>query len=218
MLDFIYGTMGAGKTQDLIEMYENNLEEINGETNIKVMRFRLSDNDDNFIKSRNGKKIFCELFNHTYDFEEAMYREKWLNKYDWLMIDEIQFCTSEQIKQLQRISTYIDVLCYGLLLDNSGSLFTASEELIKSGAYLREIIGTCCFCSRPSVVSLRYQKERDKWVKDTFSYRRTPIPLNKMIRYLPVCKHCADSAKYKILSTEEMKKYLKRTKNDKSAN
>ena len=189
MITFTYGTMGAGKTKQLIWFYKQHAKDFNGLSNIKVMRFKLSPKDTNTIESRDGSKIFCELFDNKYDFEKHYFYEQWTQNFDYILIDEVQFCTREQIEQLHRIGMYMSIYCYGLLLDNCGLLFNASKTLIEYGAILEKIPSRCRICGCKATISAMYLRPTKRpWLRIDGETPSKPYPPSKDTQYIPMCK------------------------------
>lgn len=73
-----------------------------------------------------------------------------------VLIDEAQFLTPEQVRQITDIADLlrIPVLCYGLRTDFQGSLFPGSAELLALADDLIEL-KTICHCGRKATMNLR---------------------------------------------------------------
>lgn len=73
-----------------------------------------------------------------------------------VLLDEAQFLTRDQVRQLARVcdDLEIPVLCYGLRTDFKGELFEGSGELLALADDIREV-RTLCHCGRKATMSLR---------------------------------------------------------------
>lgn len=81
------------------------------------------------------------------------------------MVDEVQFMTKEQIKELWLIAKLKDipVICYGLKTNFKGELFEGSKALIEVADELEELI-TICRCGKRAKFNARLLN--GKYVKD----------------------------------------------------
>lgn len=79
---------------------------------------------------------------------------------DCFLIDEIQFLTIEQAKQITDIADYLDipVMCFGLRNDFQSNPFPASAYLQANAEELKETKGMC-FCKRKATHVLRVDDE-----------------------------------------------------------
>ncbi len=77
-----------------------------------------------------------------------------------IFIDEAQFLTQMQVRQLARVADElaIPVLCYGLRTDFQGELFEGSSALLAIADDLREV-RTICHCGRKATMTLRKDDE-----------------------------------------------------------
>lgn len=73
-----------------------------------------------------------------------------------VLVDEAQFLTPEQVRQITDIADTlrIPVLCYGLRTDFQGKLFPGSAELLALADNLIEL-KTICHCGRKATMNLR---------------------------------------------------------------
>ena len=75
--------------------------------------------------------------------------------YDIIIVDEAQFCTTEQVNQLKQLTQNVPVLCYGLMVDFRCQLFEGSKRLVELADSLQEI-KSVCRCGRKSTVNARF--------------------------------------------------------------
>ena len=144
-LYFKTGTMGGGKSLDLIRTAYNYKER---GMNVLVFKPIVDTRDgieDCIISSRTGVSCNAEwIYEDTeIDFKVAMYLEHM--EIDAIIVDEVQFLTNEQIMQLSDIVTRfnIPVLAYGLKNNFKGELFEPIKTLLAYCDEVRSVIGLC---------------------------------------------------------------------------
>ena len=144
-LYFKTGTMGGGKSLDLIRTAYNYKER---GMNVLVFKPIVDTRDgieDCVISSRTGASCNAEwIYEDTeIDFKVAMYLEHM--EIDAIIVDEVQFLTNEQIMQLSDIVTRfnIPVLAYGLKNNFKGELFEPIKTLLAYCDEVRSVIGLC---------------------------------------------------------------------------
>lgn len=155
---FRYGAMGSSKTANAL-MVAFNYEE----RGLKplVLKPKLENRDgERIIKSRIGISRECG-FVEDYIFPDSSV--KWataLKDYDCVIIDEVQFCSVEQIDVLRQIvdEIGIPVLCYGLKDDFLLNPFPASERLLALADRLEEI-KTVCWCGQGATCNARINEK-----------------------------------------------------------
>ena len=152
-LYFYYGAMGSSKTANAL-MTEYNYSErgqkaLLGKTNIDTR------NGIYKIKSRIGLEKDCVLLSDIC----AMGDDE-LKSYDAIIVDEIQFATSEQIDFLARIVDQLSlpVLCYGLRTDFQTRLFEGSRRLLELADEIKEV-KTVCWCGKKATCNARYNEQ-----------------------------------------------------------
>ena len=162
-LYFNYGPMGSAKTLKLLTMAYN-LEE----KGIQFVVFKPSiDNRDgiNVVKSRIGIERECTPISQEVDIYEVVSKyatvlEAINQKLEWILIDECQFLTVEQVNQLGRIADLldIDVMCFGLRTDFQSNLFPASKRLFEIADNIEEI-KIRCSCGRKAIINARFNND-----------------------------------------------------------
>ena len=77
-------------------------------------------------------------------------------KPDCILVDEAQFLSKEQVRQLARVvdEANIPVMCYGLRTDFRGELFPGSGALLAWADTLSELKTICC-CGRKATMVVR---------------------------------------------------------------
>ena len=139
-LYFNYGCMNAGKSMLLLAKAYN-FEERG--IPYRIYKSSIDTRDNGVIHSRPlGSKECCIIKPNESFFE----KEDWYNtNVEWLLIDEAQFLTEEQVDQLGEIvdSCGIDVICYGLRTDFKTHLFPGSKRLFEIADTFEEIKSEC---------------------------------------------------------------------------
>lgn len=158
MLNFIFGTMRSGKSEELIRLYNNNY--YNDRLSI-VIKPNIDTRDGvGVVASRNGGKVLANIIlneDHSILIKIAVYLEeikRTLSEIDDIFIDEAQFLTEEQIYELIQLSEECRVHCFALKNNSDGELFAASALLMTYSDYFREI-ECICSCGRKATQNLR---------------------------------------------------------------
>ena len=87
------------------------------------------------------------------------------DRLDAVLVDESQFMTREQIDQLFRVATELNipVICYGLRTDFQTKVFPGSARLLEIAHSLEEL-KTICECGKKAIFNAR--KVDGKYTKD----------------------------------------------------
>ncbi|MBQ8433472.1 MAG: thymidine kinase [Clostridia bacterium] len=154
-LYFNYGTMGSSKSAQAL-MCKFNYEH----KGMKVMLVKPAldtrgDVDTPKVRSRIGLVADCLTIAPEQSFIDMFNDFKAKNGCDCVIVDEAQFCTTEQVNQLKELTRYVPVLCYGLLTDFKSKLFEGSKRLVELADSLREI-KSICRCGRKSTINARF--------------------------------------------------------------
>ncbi len=184
-LYFRYGTMGSAKTAMLLTSAYN-FEE-------RGMAYRcfkpVTDTRDkkNVIRSRIGIERVCSWIYP----ETNMYEEISQHPCDdgslpgWILIDEAQFLSAEQVDQLAAVvDEYgINVVCYGLRTDFRTHLFEGSKRLLEIADTIDEIKSTCT-CGRKTIVNARVNSLGEIITEGEV------VEIGGNDRYIAVCRKC----------------------------
>lgn len=159
---FYFGTMGAGKSAYAInKAYEFR------ERSLKVLLALPASLGNGFVKSRSGLTL-----------EAISLPEQISETFDILIIDEAQFLTKKEVKNVR---TFCDngrsAFCYGLRTDFTGNLFEGSKYLFAFSDSVRELASMCKICKKKSIFNLRKSENKQT------------ICLDKDI-YEPLCFEC----------------------------
>lgn len=155
-LYFKYGTMGSSKSAQAL-MAKFNYEQ----KGMVVMLVKPSldnrgDGDGQpMVRSRIGLSSPCEIIRPEDSFVELFDKFKAENGCDCVIVDEAQFCTTNQVDELKLLTKQVPVLCYGLLNNFRCQLFEGSKRLVELSDSLQEI-KSVCRCGRKSTVNARF--------------------------------------------------------------
>lgn len=188
-LRFLYGAMASSKTLRLLALaYEFQ------EKGIPFLVMKPSKDvrdGENIIKSRAGLERECIMIDSDVNLYQAV---KELNhilnlkseSLKWILIDECQFLTEEQIDQLSDVVDYldIDVMCYGLRTDFKSHLFPASKRLFELSDYIEEIKSSCTCGEYNASVNARFD------ANDNIITEGTQILIGGDDVYKPLCRKC----------------------------
>jgi len=151
---FYYSAMNAGKSTTLLQSSYNynergmnplvltpQLDSRSGEGKV-ASRIGLNAEATTFVQSDN-------LLNRIKELHQS-------NPLHCVLVDEAQFLTKQQVRQLSDVVDDLDipVLAYGLRTDFQGNLFEGSENLLAWADSLTEI-KTICHCGRKATMVLR---------------------------------------------------------------
>lgn len=152
---FYYGAMGSAKSANALMRFYNFKEK--GKNPI-LLKSEIDTRDGTaIIKSRIGLESKCTLLK---DFIDLYINNKHeIEKYDFIVLDEAQFATKEQIDYLTDVADYLDipVYCYGLRTDFKNKLFSGSERLLTLADVVEEI-KTVCWCGKDATCNARYNE------------------------------------------------------------
>ncbi len=178
-LYFRYAAMNAGKSTNLLQAAHNYEE--------RGMRVRLftAAHDDRagagIIGSRLGLQRSVETFG-----PQTVFDADWLGTgYACVLIDEAQFLTPDQVRQLHRLAhaAHLPVLCYGLRSDFRGDAFPGAATLLTLADALEEM-KTICACARKASMNLRVD-DQGRRVQEG-----EQVVIGGNERYRAVCPSC----------------------------
>ena len=115
-----------------------------------------ADANKNKIHSRIGLVADAISVDTSFDFFEYVQNFKNEKKVDAILIDEVQFLTKDQVRQICKISDTLNIpsMCYGIRTDFRGELFEGSSELLALADNLIEL-KTVCDCGRKATMVVR---------------------------------------------------------------
>ena len=178
-LYFRYAAMNAGKSTALLQAAHNY-----EERGMRVRLFTAAHDDrvgSGIIGSRLGLQRPVEAFGTSTVFDAAWLGEGWA----CLLIDEAQFLSPEQVRQLHRLAhmAKLPVLCYGLRSDFRGDAFPGAAALLTLADDLEEM-KTICACARKASMNLRVD-DQGRRVQEG-----EQVVIGGNERYRAVCPSC----------------------------
>lgn len=179
-LYFRYGTMGSGKSIDLLKVAYN-YEERNQKCLIVVPS---TDNRYGVGKVTTRIGISRDAYIAYLDTNIYKYVEHLKEKPNCILVDECNFLTKKQVYELSDIVDYLNipVICYGLRSDFKCELFEGAEVLMAIADKIEEI-KTICECGRKATINMRYKDG-----KAIIDGDKIVVGGNEM--YKAVCRKC----------------------------
>ena len=156
-LYFYYSTMNAGKSTALLQA-SHNYEERGMRTLLYTAR--IDQREGGRIHSRIGIEREARHFHADSDLLAEITAEHAREPLACVLVDESQFLTPQQVKQLGGVvdGLNVPVLCYGLRTDFRGNLFPGSAQLLAWADNLIEI-KTICHCGRKAIMVVRVKAD-----------------------------------------------------------
>jgi len=156
-LYFYYSTMNAGKSTALLQA-SHNYEERGMRTLLYTAQ--LDSRQGGRIHSRIGIEREARHFHPGSDLKSEIADEHASSRLACVLVDESQFLTPQQVKQLGGVvdELNVPVLCYGLRTDFRGDLFPGSAQLLGWADNLVEI-KTICHCGRKAIMVVRVKAD-----------------------------------------------------------
>ena len=155
-LYFRYAAMNAGKSTILLQVAHNY-----EERGQKVLIYTAGLDDragKGIVASRLGITREVRTFDPKTSFDEAFDA-----KPACILVDEAQFLTPEQARQLHRLAheKHVPVICYGLRTDFRGKGFPGALELLSIADALEEL-KTICRCGRKATMVIRHDANGER--------------------------------------------------------
>ncbi|MXQ11211.1 thymidine kinase [Microvirga makkahensis] len=181
-LHFLYSVMNAGKTTHLLQVRHNYIE--NGG---HVLLFS-SPIDDRFgvgkVRSRIGIEADATVLRKNDAVDDIVAAEHGKKKVTVVLIDEVQFMTADQVRQLARIvdELGIPVMAYGLKNNVYGALFSDAIAAMMALADDFQEIKQLCHCGRKATMILKFDPNGEPVRSGTV------IEIGGESRYVSVCR------------------------------
>lgn len=195
-----YGTMFSGKSLDLIstvKAYERN------GYNTLILKPKTSTRDGDVIKSRLSTVTLPCILLDKEDSIKRIFKNKLNNEYEFsslIVIDEVQFCTEDQIEELKSLSSFATIICYGLMLTSYNIVFPSINKLLTIADDIEEIksLCQCPKCTRKATHNLLLIYNTPMYTDE--AYKDINVSLddydNKAVKYKAVCReHYKDPSK-----------------------
>ena len=182
-LHFIYSTMHAGKSTALLLASHGYRER-----GLETMVFT-SSKDDRYGESEVVSRVGLRSPAHTYSASDNILKmvhdENEKHELSCILIDEAQFLTKDQVKQLGKIvdELKITVMAFGIRTDFQGELFEGSKYLLAWADKLKELRAVC-HCGSKATMIVR--------VSEDGSIMRSgdQVEIGGNERYLSLCRKC----------------------------
>lgn len=176
---FRYGAMNCGKTTALLQVAHNYEEQ---GMNVLVLKPQ--------IDKKGGEKVVSRLgIDRQVDYliskDDMLLYDLNLDDINCILVDEAQFLTPNQAKELWIISKMknVPVICYGLKTDFRGKLFEGSKAVIELADELEELT-TICKCGEKARFNARIENGK-------FVNRGNVVAIDGIdARYEPLCGKC----------------------------
>lgn len=141
----------------------------------------------NVIRSRIGIERECRWIYRDTDLFAYIGEmvEKKGSHPDWILVDEAQFLSPEQVDQLAKVvdDFGINVVCYGLRTDFRTHLFEGSKRLLEVADSIDEVKSTCS-CGRKTIVNARVNSSGEIITEGEV------VEIGGNERYIAVCRNC----------------------------
>ncbi|MCR9292807.1 MAG: thymidine kinase [bacterium] len=180
-LYFYYSAMNAGKSTVLLQSSYNYRER---GMHTLILHPEV---DNRFgsgkVTSRIGIEAEALTFNTADNLLQLVTRELASQPLHCVLVDEAQFLTKQQVRQLSDVCDRLDipVLAYGLRTDFQGNLFEGSQQLMAWSDCLSEV-KTICHCGRKATMVLRIDSQ-GRAIKEGHQ-----VQIGGNDRYLSVCR------------------------------
>ena len=192
-LYFKWGVMNSGKSLEILSRNYNFKECGIGTL---VMKSTVDVRDSNIIKSRAlNTEERCVPIAPRDDVYSKIVRyvaariESACQEVKWVIIDEAQFLSENQVDQLAQIVDELDinVICYGLRTDFRTQLFPGSKRLFEIADKFEEMRSTCR-CGERASVNVRIDKD-GKVVTEG-----PQVECGSEDKYITLCRKCYKNA------------------------
>ena len=182
-INLYHGTMGSGKTLDLIRTVYNYREKGMRAYVYKPSIDTRDGVDDCIIRTRVGMELDAAWLSSDSVYWQLL-EDNMNNKADVIIVDEAQFLSESQVNDFQdfSITNNIPIIFYGLKVDFTGHLFEGTKRIIEIADVITEVKGICHCGSiarqNARVVDGKIQKEGEVVV----------VGGNEL--YMPLCNKC----------------------------
>jgi len=180
-LYFRYSAMNAGKSTALLQVAHNYEEHGRG---VRIFTAAIDNRyGKGVVTSRLGPQRNVESFDETTDFTKALGPAN--GELSCLLIDEAQFLTVEQVRQLHRVAHVngVPVICYGLRSDFRGDPFPGAATLLTLADSIEEI-KTICACGRKATMNVRLDEAGKRITQGA------QVAIEGEARYIQTCGRC----------------------------
>ena len=204
-LRFYFGSMASAKSLRLLTTAYNFEEK---GVQIMVLKPALDTRDgEGIIRSRAGLERKCIMVDKDVNLYKAIKAYKnvlasQLETLKWVIIDECQFLTEEQVDQLSDAVDFLDVnvMCFGLRTDFQSHLFPGSKRLFELADDIEEIKSTCECGERKTSINARFDENGEIIIEGS------QVEIGGNDKYRAICRKCwKDKVRDKINKKENIK-------------
>lgn len=193
-LYFRYGTMKSGKTTAILQVIYNYK---SNNLNCILVKPKIDEKGENKIVSRlNIEREVDVLLGDNELLSDIID----LNNLNCIVVDEAQFLTESQVKDIWLISKLnnIPVICYGLRTTSKSNLFEGSKALMELADNIEKMV-TICSCGKRSEFNARK-------INDEYTLMGDDIAIDGIdATYEPLCPECYIKKVLKIKLDERYK-------------
>ena len=180
-LYFRYSAMNAGKSTALLQVahnYEEHGRKVRIFTAAIDRRY-----GDGMVTSRLGPQREVETYDEKTSFTTQLGSES--SGLSCVLVDESQFLTVEQVRDLHRIAhtAGLPIICYGLRSDFLGNPFPGATQLLTLADSIEEI-KTICACGRKATMNVRIDDQGKRITEGA------QIAIEGEARYIQTCGRC----------------------------
>ena len=202
-LKYVWGPMSGGKSLNLLSTAYN-LEE-NG-IQIMILKPSLDTRDgEGVIRSRAGLEQKCIMIDKEINLYKAIkaYKNVLAAQFEtlkWVLIDEAQFLTEEQVDQLSDVVDFlnVNVMCFGLRTDFQSHLFPGSKRLFEIADDLEEIKSSCECGEKKASINARFDE------KGEIITEGSQVEIGGNDKYKAICRKCwKDKIRDKMMKENE---------------
>ncbi|MEN9630475.1 MAG: hypothetical protein RJA10_3703 [Pseudomonadota bacterium] len=178
-LYFRYAAMNAGKSTALLQAAHNY-----EERGMRVLLFTAA-HDNRAGVGLIGSRLGLQRQVNTFGPDTEFALEHLPADLACLLIDEAQFLTPKQVRQLHRLAHRgrVPVICYGLRSDFRGEAFPGSAQLLTLADDLEEM-KTICACARKASMNMRIGTDGRRVTEGE------QVEIGGNDRYRAVCPSC----------------------------
>lgn len=188
-LFFYFGSMASAKSLRLLTTAYNFEEK---GVQIMVLKPALDTRDgEGVIRSRAGLERKCIMVDKDVNLYKAIKAYKnvlasQLETLKWVIIDECQFLTEEQVDQLSDAVDFLDVnvMCFGLRTDFQSHLFPGSKRLFELADDIEEIKSTCECGERKTSINARFDENGEIIIEGS------QVEIGGNDKYRAICRKC----------------------------
>ena len=179
-LIFYHGSMASGKSLQLLVKAHNF-----DTKNIPILVIKPSIDtreEEAIVKSRIGVSRKCLLIDKNENLFNLAIKHKMCK---WILVDESQFLTPQQVEQLAKaVDTIgINVICYGLRTDFLSHVFPGSLRLFELADTIEEI-KSYCECGNKAIINARFD------AKGNMITQGEQIQIGGDETYKAICRDC----------------------------